>query len=291
MTVMFKSLLARLGAASTVAIPDALWDATLAALPFVARLDADERARLRTLAERFLGDKEMAAAGDLELTAAMQVSIAAQACLPILNLGLDWYRGWTSIVVYPSEFLVPRELTDEDGVVHQFVEPIAGEAWDGGPLLLSWDDAQRRDGDLGLAYNVVIHEFTHKIDMLDGDADGVPPLPRSSHPELGRQEWIATLTEAFERFNAELELIEHELPPGVDPDDEAADRFYAHLPLDPYAGQDEGEFFAVSSEVFFVDPVRLHAAFPDWYRLLALFFKQDPRARTAAAGGQDRRAP
>lgn len=285
---MFKSLLARLGASSRVAIPDALWEATLAALPFVARLDAAERARLRELAERFLAEKEMAAAGGLELTAPMQVDIAVQACLPILNLGLGWYRGWTSIVVYPGEFLVPRQLTDEDGVVHEFVEPIAGEAWDGGPLLLSWDDAQRRDGDLGLAYNVVIHEFTHKIDMLDGDADGVPPFALDSHPELDRQEWIAVLTEAFERFNAELELIELELPPGVDPDDEAADRYYAHLPLDPYAGQDEGEFFAVSSETFFVDPARLHAAFPDWYRQLALFFKQDPLARSGASGAAER---
>ncbi len=283
MTAMFKSLLARLGASSRVAIPDALWEATLASLPFFARLDAPERTRLRELAERFLAEKEMAAAGGLELTAPMQVAIAVQACLPILNLGLGWYRGWKSIVVYPGEFLVPRELTDDDGVVHQFVEPIAGEAWEGGPLLLSWDDAQRRDGDLGLAYNVVIHEFTHKIDMLDGDADGVPPFARGSHPQLDRQEWIAVLADAFERFNAELELIEHELPPGLDPDDPDADHYYTHLPLDPYAGQDEGEFFAVSSEAFFVDPAPLHAAFPDWYRQLALFFKQDPLARLPAA--------
>lgn len=293
MIAMFKSLLARLGASSTVAIPDALWEATLASLPFVARLDAGQRARLRALAERFLGEKEMAAAGELELTAAMQVAIAVQACLPVLNLGLRWYRGWTSIVVYPSEFLVPRELTDEDGVVHQFIEPIAGEAWNGGPLLLSWDDAQRRNGDLGLAYNVVIHEFAHKIDMLDGEADGVPPFTRSSHPGLDPQAWIATLADAFERFTAELDLIENELPPGLDPDDVAADRYYTHLPLDPYAGQDEGEFFAVSSEAFFVDPARLLAAFPEWYRQLALFFKQDPLASAlppdAPTGGEEGR--
>lgn len=284
MNAMFKSLLARLGAAPTVAIPDALWETTLASLPFVARLDTAERARLRALCEQLLGDKEMAAAAGLELTAAMQVSIAVQACLPILNLGLGWYRGWKSIVVYPNEFLVPRKLTDEDGVVHEFIEPIAGEAWDGGPLLLSWDDAQRHEGDLKLAYNVVIHEFTHKIDLLDGEADGVPPFTRSSHPELDRQQWSATLADTFERFNAELELIEHELPVGIDPDDEAANPYYAHLPLDPYAGHDPGEFFAVSSEAFFVSPQRLHAAFPDWYRQLALFFKQDPLAHPAAPG-------
>ena len=96
-------------------------------------------------------DKQMSAAADLELTSAMQVNIAIQACLPVLNLGLDWYRGWKSIVVYPSEFLVPRSITDDDGVVHEYVEPIAGEAWDGGPLLLSWEDAQQSATGAGAA--------------------------------------------------------------------------------------------------------------------------------------------
>lgn len=275
---MLKGLLSKLGAAREVPIPDALWQPTLAALPFTARLSETDRARLRALAGQLLADKEMAAAGGLELTAEMQVHVAVQACLPILNLGFDWYRGWTSIVIYPSEFLVPREVTDDDGVVHQYVEPITGEAWDGGPLLLSWDDARGETQRDSGPYNVVIHEFTHKLDMLNGDADGVPLFDRRLHPALDPQRWSETLHDAFERFCAELELIERELPAGVDPDDEAADPFYAHLPLDAYAAHSAGEFFAVSSEAFFVDAARLRDAFPAWYEQLALFFRQDPLA-------------
>jgi MtfA peptidase len=281
---MFKALLERLGASGRVAIPDDLWRATVEALPFVARLDALDRQRLRRLAEALLAEKEMSAAGDLELNAAIQVNIAAQACLPVLNLGIEWYRGWDSIVVYPGEFLVPREVVDDDGVVHEYVEPIAGEAWDGGPLLLSWEDAQIGAGDGGSGYNVVIHEFTHKIDMLNGDADGVPPFDRRLHPQLDAHGWQQALDDAYERFNAELDLIEGSLPDGLAPDDEAADAHYAHLPLDAYAAYDLGEFFAVSSEAFFVDPARLEQAFPQWYRQLAQFFRQDPLNHAAAAG-------
>jgi Mlc titration factor MtfA (ptsG expression regulator) len=273
---MFKALLERLGAAGRVAIPDDLWRATVEVLPFVARLDAVDRERLRRLAETLLADKEMAAAGELELNAQIQVNIAAQACLPILNLGIDWYRGWNSIVVYPGEFLVPREVVDDDGVVHEYVEPIAGEAWDGGPLLVSWEDAQIAGQPDRGGYNVVIHEFTHKIDLLNGDADGVPPFSHQLHPSLDVRAWQQALQDAYERFNAELDLIEATLPAHLAPDDEAADAHYAHLPLDAYAAHNPGEFFAVSSEAFFVDPARLGQAFPRWYRQLALFFRQDP---------------
>lgn len=246
-------------------------------LPFAARLDSDESSRLRVLAAQLLADKQMSGAADLELTAAMQVNIALQACLPVLNLGLDWYRGWKSIVVYPSEFLVPRSVTDEDGIVHEYVEPIAGEAWDGGPLLLSWEDAQQSATGAGAAYSVVIHEFVHKIDLLNGDADGVPPFS-AAHKSLSLDRWSAVLHESFNRFTAEIELVDAELPDDVDPESDAVDRHYAHLPIDPYGAHDEAEFFAVSSEAFFVKPGRLHQAFPDWYALLAQFFLQDPLA-------------
>jgi Mlc titration factor MtfA (ptsG expression regulator) len=271
---MLKTLLTKLRPANRVHIDDALWRATIEALPFLARLAAGERQQLRELAQRFLADKEMAAAGDLQLTAAMQVSIAAQACLPVLRLGLAWYGGWTSIVVYPDEFLVPREVTDEAGVVHEYTEPIAGEAWDGGPLLLSWADVQDTDGH----YNVVIHEFTHKLDMANGEADGVPPFDRRLHAGLSAAHWRQVLEDAYERLNAELDLIEAEIPAEVDPQSAEAARYYAHLPLDPYAATDPGEFFAVSSEAFFVAPQRLRDAFPQWYGLLAAFFLQDPLA-------------
>ena len=276
---MLKTLLGRFTRSSAVAIPDDLWTAAVSAFPCAGKLTEAEAARLRELASRLLADKEMSAAGELELTAEMQVSIAVQACLPILNLGLEWYRGWSSIVVYPGEFLVPRSLADDDGVVHEYVEPITGEAWEGGPLLLSWEDAQRSSTDAGSAYSVVIHEFVHKLDLLDGTADGCPPFSPTLHEGLDPPQWNDALQDTFERFLAELDLIESELPDGVDPDSVEADRYYAHLPFDPYAAQDEAEFFAVTSEAFFVDPESLQRAFPEWYALLARFFRQDPVAR------------
>jgi Mlc titration factor MtfA (ptsG expression regulator) len=269
---MLKTLLDRLRPAAHVRIDDELWRGTLDSLPFLSRLDVGERQRLHELAQQFLADKEMAAAGDLQLTAQIQASIAAQACLPVLKLGLGAYRGWTSIVVYPDEFLVPRRVTDESGVVHEYVDQISGEAWEGGPLLLSWADAQM--GKPG--YNVVIHEFTHKLDMANGDADGLPPFDRRLHPRLSATRWRQVLDDAFERLNAELDLIESEIPPDVDPESSAADPYFARLPLDAYAATDPGEFFAVSSEAFFVAPAPLRAAFPEWYGLLAEFFLQDP---------------
>ena len=277
---MFKGLLNRLGVTSRAAIPAAVWDDAVSGLPFLARLDDDEGTRLRALVEQFLATKEMAGAAGLELTAAIQVHIALQACIPVLNLGLNWYRGWSSIIVYPSEFLVPREQADEDGVVHEYVEPITGEAWEGGPVLLSWDDAARAGTSEGLAYSVVIHEFAHKIDMLDGEPNGRPPFDPRLHATLDRAQWRAALDDAFERLNAELDMIEQRLPESVDPDSEEAAPYYAHLPIDPYAAQSPGEFFAVSSESFFVDGARLQLAFPEWYTQLAAFFRQDP-ARVA----------
>ena len=274
---MMRTLLNRWTRSSSVAIPDPIWSSTLASLPFVARLTAHECERLRTLTAQLLNDKQMSAAADLELTSAMQVNIAVQACLPVLNLGLDWYRGWKSIVVYPSEFLVPRSITDDDGVVHEYVEPIAGEAWDGGPLLLSWEDAQQSATGAGAAYSVVIHEFVHKIDLLDGDADGVPPF-MAAHKSLSLDGWRSVLHQSFDRFAAELELIDAEIPDDLDPESDELDRYYAHLPIDPYGAHDEAEFFAVSSEAFFVEPRRLRDAFPDWYALLSQFFLQDPLA-------------
>lgn len=274
--VMLRKLLVRIKLSPTIAIPDQLWADTLASLPFLARLNAQERVRLRTLSAQLLADKQMSGAADLVLNAAIQVNIAAQASLPVLNLGIDWYRGWKEIIVYPGEFLVPRNVTDADGVVHEYVEPIVGEAWDRGPLLVSWQDAQRSATGDGAASSVVIHEFVHKLDLLNGEADGVPEFS-TLHYGLSADRWRGGLHRAFNQFVAELEMIESEMPAGLDADLGDEDRYYAHLPFDAYAGQDEAEFFAVSSEAFFVAPARMQQAFPEWHALLCEFFLQDPR--------------
>lgn len=287
---MLKSLLRQFSRAAHVDIPEPIWQASLATLPGRARLPPGDIKRLRELSGALLAQKAMAGAGGLLLDGAIQGAIAVQACLPILNLGLHWYRGWSQIVVYPAEFRVPRRITDEVGVVHEYVDTVAGESWERGPLILSWADVQpaaatpiapsgARDGSAGspgTAYNVVIHEFAHKLDQLDGAADGMPPFDRTLHRTLDRRRWMRDLDDAFERFSAELEMIDASLPRDLDPESPAADRHYRTLPLDPYAAHDPGEFFAVSSEAFFIAPAALRDAFPAWYGQLAAFYRQDP---------------
>jgi MtfA peptidase len=240
-------------------LPDALWQQTIAGLPFLACLSAAEQARLRDLAAAFLAEKEFTSAGGLELTDAMCVSIAAQGCLPILNLGLDYYRGWIGIVVYPDEFVIPRSVEDEFGVVHEYDDVASGEAWEGGPLLISWRDAQMA----GAGYNVVIHEFAHKLDMRNGAADGMPPLPAG----ISRAAWEATLFAAYDDFCERVDAAEERGEETV---------------LDPYAAENPGEFFAVMSEAFFETPQILRDEYPAFYELLTAVYAQDPTGRPLA---------
>jgi len=226
-------------------IDDALWARATQGLSFLPATP-----KLRELVLLFLAEKEFAGAHGLELTDEMRVSIAAQACLPILELGLDWYRGWRGIVVYPGDFRVRRTEVDEDGVVHEWDDELAGEAMPGGPVVLSWD-ALARDPQI----NVVIHEFAHKLDMLNGTADGVPPL----HTGMDRAAWIGAFEEAYEGF--------------CDAVDRDKDTW-----LDPYAAEHLSEFFAVISEAFFREPRETRRRYPDVYDQLRAFYRQDPAA-------------
>jgi hypothetical protein len=242
-----------------------LWQETLSALPFLDALTREEQCRLRGLVEDFLADKEFAAAGGLELSDAICVSIAAQGCLPILNLGLDYYRGWVGVIVYADEFIIPRCVEDEFGVVHEYREVASGEAWDGGPLLISWSDARMA----GQGYNVVIHEFAHKLDMLSGEPNGIPPLPA----EISRADWQNVLLAAFDDFRALADAAEA-----------AGEETF----FDPYAAENPGEFFAVMSEAFFETPAELLADYPALYAKLAMFYRQDPATRKWPAPGERR---
>jgi Mlc titration factor MtfA (ptsG expression regulator) len=276
---MLGRLLDTLGTGS-LDIPPPLWERALADLAFARRFTAGQaEAGLRALCGRLLATKVMSGAGGLELTAPIQVCIAVQACLPILNLGIDWYRGWSGIIVYPSEYVARRRVQDEAGLVHEYEETAAGEAWDAGPVVVSWCEQPPEPAAGDAPFNVVIHEFAHKLDMLNGEADGLPALDRGLHPGIEPHQWRRTLDDAYQRFAEAVDLVELELPPDIDPESREADPYYARLPLDPYAAQDEAEFFAVSSEAFFVDPSRMREAFPAWYDLLGRFFRQQPLSR------------
>jgi len=224
---------------------EALWLQAVKNLSFIEKLPAD---KLKSLVLLFLAEKQFTGTHGLEVTDTMRVSIAAQACVPILELGIDWYAGWSGIVVYPGDFRVRRSELDEEGVMHEWEDELAGEAMPGGPVVLSWD-AAAHDAQI----NVVIHEFAHKLDMLNGAADGLPPL----HAGMDRRAWVAAFEEAYQGFCDALER-------GKD------------TWLDPYAAEHPAEFFAVVSEKFFSDARETKRRYPDVYQQLKLFYRQDP---------------
>jgi len=232
-------------------VDDALWRRAIKHLPFLAGLSAEEERRLREFAVLFLAEKQFSPVHGLALTEDDRVEIALQACLPVLELGLDWYSDWTGVIVYPGDFRVRRTEIDEDGVMHEWDDELAGEAMPGGPVVLSWD-ATANDPYM----NVVIHEFAHKLDMLDGVADGKPPL----HPGMDARAWRKAFEEAYEGF--------------CDAVERGRDTW-----LDPYAAEHPSEFFAVVSEAFFEDPGETRRRYPGVYEQLKLFYRQDPLSR------------
>jgi Mlc titration factor MtfA (ptsG expression regulator) len=233
-------------------IPKTLWQETLAAIPSLGRLGADERRRLYDLALVLLHEKSFEPAGGLVLDEAMCVRIAALACRPVLELGLDVYCDFKSIIVYPGEFVVRgREHEDEAGVVHRGDDVLSGEAWERGPVILGWEDVLASGH--GQRFDLVAHEVAHKLDLTDGAINGVPAL----HRDMSFDEWVRTFQEAYEDLNARLDCGEDTW-------------------LDPYAAEDPGEFFAVCTEMFFDVPSELHAEYPPIYAQLAAYFRQDP---------------
>ena len=223
-------------------------------LPILRGLAPDELQRLRESASLLLYDKSFSAAGGAEVDDAMQLAIALQASLLTLNLAEESYRGWNEIILYPDEFLHNREEMDEAGVVHHSRDILAGESWHGGPLVLSLADvvaSGQADG-----FNVVLHEFAHKLDMLNGDANGFPPL----HRGMDAAAWADNFSRAYDDFCARVDASED-------------------TAIDPYASHDPAEFFAVLTEAFFETPSLLHAEYPAVYRQLQLFYRQHPLQR------------
>jgi len=239
------------------AIPSNVFDAAVAALPILHGLDTAEGARLREAASLFIHDKTFSAAGGADVDDDTKVSIALQACLLTLNLGEDSYHGWSEIILYPDEFLRDLEEIDEAGVVHRSRDILAGESWHGGPLVLSLTDVASSGQADGV--NVVLHEFAHKLDMLNGDANGFPPL----HRGMDAAAWARDFSAAYEDLCAR-----------VDAGEDTA--------IDPYATANPAEFFAVLTEVFFETPRLLDTEYPAIYRQLQQFYRQHPLARLEA---------
>jgi len=240
---------------SAPAIPDGLWTATLRRYPFLAARAPQELARLRVLAAEFLAHKEFHGAGGLEITDEIALAIAAQAVLPVLHLGLHWYDDFVGIVVHPDEVVARRTQMDEAGVVHDWDEVLAGEAMDRGPVMLNWHDVARAGESARTGFNVVIHEFVHKIDLRDGAPDGCPPL----RSRAARRAWLEVMEREYRRFREQVIV---------------AERFGGAEPwLDPYGATAIDEFFAVACEAYFVNREHFTGEFPELTTLFDGFYR------------------
>jgi len=245
---------------SRYAIAHEQWLDATETLPVLQGLTAVEKAHLRELTTLFMREKQFAGVDGLELTDAMCLTIAVQTCLPVLRLGLGCLSGWTEIVVYPGAFRVSRDDTDAAGVVHHQEQVLIGESWSRGPLILSWRDVEwdRRESESG--HNVVIHEIAHKLDMLNGPANGFPPL----HNDMPVADWSMAFSTAYESL---VSRVDH----------------HHRVCIDPYAATSPGEFFAVVSEYFFSAPDILHRHFAGVYEQLRRYYRQNPLLRKKTA--------
>ena len=240
-------------------VPDALWQSTLAQYPFLSNRATTDLNRLHTLSSGFLAHKQFIGVHGLVVSDAMAVAIAAQACLPILNLNLKLYDDFKGIVVHPGPMLARRSTIDAAGVHHFYKEALTGEAMQGGPVTLSWQDVAASPEHARRGYNVVIHEFAHKLDMhpsAGGVPNGCPPLPG----RIARAQWQTAMQTAFAAFKDQVVM---------------AERFGAPLPwLDAYGATSPAEFFAVATEAYFVNPLQFRDEFSAVSMLFDAYFGQ-----------------
>jgi hypothetical protein len=226
-------------------------------------LDDAERAHLRALIQIFIAEKNWEGAGGLEMTDEIRVTIAAQACLLLLGLPHNFYRNVESIIVYPSTVVPPERklgFFETASAPLEHSHPILGQAFRQGPVIIIWDAALQGGRHPESGHNVIYHEFAHKLDMLDGAADGTPPLADRAE----YRDWVTTCAGEYLRLKHDAEHGKKTF-------------------LNAYGATNEAEFFAVATEQFFDQPRLMIRHAPDLYRVLKEYYRQDPVLRL----GQD----
>lgn len=228
------------------------WATLLDRMPGVVRLGAGERARLRDIVRVLVAEKRFEGCGGLVLDDAMRVTIAAQAARLLVGGEHDYFGNVTTILVYPSSFRGGEQPVG-GGLVATDVGLAGLASHHQGPVLLAWDAVAREafGGDGGR--NLVLHEFAHKLDLVDGWADGMPGLSTRKD----RAAWRALVRS---EFDAHVEATRIGLP----------------TVLDAYGATNLAEFFAVATETFFEDAASLQEALPALYGLLRAYYHQDP---------------
>jgi Mlc titration factor MtfA (ptsG expression regulator) len=236
------------------------WDSFVRAnVAHYSMLDDAERTELCATMQVFLEEKHWEGCGGLELTDEIRVTIAAQACLLQLGLPHDYYRNVESILVYPSTVVPPEHqpgVFERVGSPVDAPTPILGQSFAQGPVILVWDAVLHDARHPELGHNLVYHEFAHKLDLLDGTADGTPPFDDRDQ----FAEWVAVCSREFLRLRGLAEKGHRTF-------------------LDSYGAKNEAEFFAVATEEFFDRPLALQQHAPDLYRVLSAYYRQDPAGR------------
>ncbi|MHB1844801.1 MAG: M90 family metallopeptidase [Deltaproteobacteria bacterium] len=222
-------------------------------VPYVACLPPEDRRELLGHVQLFLAEKHFEGCGGLELTDEVRVTIATQACVLLLHRQTDDYPGLTSILVYPSTYVVPGGRPRADGLIEEGPQARLGESWTRDLVVLAWDSVLSGAADIHDGHNVVLHEFAHQLDQESDGANGAPRLPRRSMYVA----WARVLGHDFEELVRETAQGHREV-------------------IDPYGATNPAEFFAVVTETFFEKPRQLRAKHPDLYRQLQEFYQQDP---------------
>jgi Mlc titration factor MtfA (ptsG expression regulator) len=232
----------------------AAWRATVEKnVPYVARLPPADREELFGHVQVFLAEKHFEGCGGLQLTDEIRVTIAAQACILLLHRDTDDYPNLTSILVYPTTYLVPGGRPRPDGLVEDSAQARLGESWSHDVVVLAWDSVLSGAADIHDGHNVVLHEFAHQLDQEGGVGDGAPALPRRSMYVA----WARVLSHDYAQLVLETQHHHREL-------------------IDQYGATNPAEFFAVVTETFFEKPRQLRAKHPELYSQLQQFYRQDP---------------
>jgi Mlc titration factor MtfA (ptsG expression regulator) len=223
-------------------------------VPLYRRMPPDLRAELRGYVNVFLADKEFIGCDGLTITDEIRLVIAGNACVLLLNRGVDYFAGFRSVLVYPGTYMATLRHM-EGGIVTESVSTRAGESWHTGPVVLSWTDVRKGIDHPDDGHNVVLHEFAHKLDEENGIVDGLPILREVAD----YAEWARVLTREF------ADLVERV-------------RHRKNEVMDGYGATSPPEFFAVATETFFERGGLMQERLPELYQQFRKFYGVDPAA-------------
>lgn len=222
-------------------------------MPYFRAMPTDLQLQLKAHIQVFLAEKNFIGCNGVKITDEIKITVAAQACLLLLNRKTNYYPKLTTILVYPRAFVKAQQSKGADGVQFTDNRSLAGESWDIGKVILSWQDTVKGAEIPDDGRNVVIHEFAHQLDQENGKANGAPILGRGQN----YQTWSTVLSKQFQQLQQQAQTGMPSL-------------------FDYYGATNPAEFFAVASEVFFEQPTEFSHYYPPLYQQLKQYYQVDP---------------